>query len=111
VHTGTHDSSFSVGYANDPYFGHAGVGGSGHIGGNHHTGGHDPYFGHGGINLYHQNDPRSGWFHGMPVGDGGIDFDKMKRGGRITRGLEAAHRATGGTAIKDALRIAAKRKK
>jgi hypothetical protein len=109
-HTSTHPS-FSVGYQNDPYFGHAGVGGSGHIGGSSHTGGSDPYFGHGGINLYHQNDPRSGWFHGMPVGDGGIDFDKMKRGGRITRGLEAAHRATGGTAIKDALRIAAKRKK
>ena len=46
VSTPSHSSNFGVSYASDPYFGHAGVGGSGHIGGNHHTGGADPYFGH-----------------------------------------------------------------
>lgn len=43
-------------------------------------------------------------------------IDNVKNGGRVTgnrvkRGLKIAHRATGGTAIKDALRIADKRKR
>jgi hypothetical protein len=46
VSTPSHSSNFGVSYASDPYFGHAGVGGSGHIGGVSHTGGADPYFGH-----------------------------------------------------------------
>jgi hypothetical protein len=50
-----------------------------------------------------------GWGDDLWGGDTGPR--SFKRGGRITRGLEAAHRATGGTDIKDALRIADKRKK
>jgi hypothetical protein len=107
VHTGTHDSSFGVGYANDPYFGHAGVGGPGHIGGNHHTSGSDPYFGHGYLGNAH-----TGYWKADNWNDVGKMMSGMydpssdmfaAKGGRITRGLKAAHRANGGAVKNKAL--------
>jgi hypothetical protein len=93
AHTGTHESSFSVGYANDPYFGHAGVGGSGHIGGNHHTGGHDPYFGHAGSSFY---DPHKTGI--VASSDWEYDYAK-KSGGRVNKDA--------GGVVDHALRLAA----
>ena len=84
VSTPSHSSNFGVSYASDPYFGHAGVGGSGNIGGVSHTGGADPYFGHSpNTASYSSLWDEANRNRGMSAGNS-WEYDYMKHGGRVS---------------------------